>query len=250
MRKIFSRLPVLLAVLTLSQTALAQPPAVVAIVIDDIGYNHALAERALNLPGPVSYGILPALPHSAAYANEARAKNRDILLHLPMESMTENALGPGGMKIDMGAEEIDQVLQSDLQTVPGAIGISNHMGSRFTSDDASMRRFLGSMKAYGHQLLFVDSLTTSHTVGRTLAGEYGIPVLSRDIFLDNERSQELIGVQFDKLLELAKKRGRALAIAHPYPETLEFLEQRLHALKTGPVRLVPVSLLLNRTPEK
>lgn len=249
MHKIFSRLPVFLAVLLLSHTALAKSPALVAIIIDDIGYNRDLAERALNLPGPVSYGILPALPKSATYAREARSKHRDVLLHLPMESLTEHAMGPGGMKTDMDASEIDRVLLSDLHTTPGAIGISNHMGSRFTSDDAAMRHFLGSMRQHTH-LMFVDSLTTSHSRGRALAHEYGIPVLSRDIFLDNQRSQEMIGLQFDKLLELAEKHGRALAIAHPYPETLEFLEQRLHALKTGPVRLVPVSLLLDRTPEK
>lgn len=252
MGKLAGSLPtclVALFFLSASPALSAETPALISIIIDDIGYNDALAERALALPGPVSFGILPGLPHSAKYANIAHEKKRDVLLHIPMEPLGDQPLGPGGITVAMTTGEITAVLDSDLQSVPGSIGISNHMGSRFTGDREAIQRFLESMKHYP-RLFFLDSLTTPDTWVRPIAAQQQIPVLSRDIFLDNERTEEKIGAQFDKLLALAQKRGRALAIAHPYPETLEFLEQRLHALKTGPVRLVPVSLLLNRTPEK
>lgn len=251
MSKLAGCLPTWLVALLLlaSPPVHARPPALIAIIIDDIGYNDALAERALALPGPVSYSILPGLPNSARYADNAHARKRDVLLHMPMEPVGDQPMGPGGITVDMTPGEITAALDSGLQTVPGAIGVSNHMGSRFTGDREAMQRFLSSMKRHPG-LFFLDSLTTPDTWVRPIAAQLQIPVLSRDIFLDNERSEEKISAQFDKLLVLAQKRGRALAIAHPYPETLEFLEQRLHALKTGPVRLVPVSLLLNRTPEK
>ena len=66
----------------------------------------------------------------------------------------------------------------------------------------------------------------------------------RDVFLDNDRGPAAIEKQYMELLGIAQERGYAIAIAHPYPETLEFLQQHLQALKDGPIRLVPVSLLL------
>ena len=217
--------------------------ALVSIIIDDLGYNHALARQALNLPGPVSYSILPELPDSATLARIAQEKHRDVLLHIPMQAMGGQAMGPGGLSTDMSGVEIGKILQADLATVPEAIGISNHMGSLFTSDLEAMRRFMTDMKTHKN-LFFVDSLTTSETKAHSVAAESGIEIISRDVFLDNERTPEAIEAQFNLMLRIAEKYGRALAIAHPYPETLEFLEQRLHSLKNGPVRLVPISLLV------
>ncbi len=45
-------------------------------------------------------------------------------------------------------------------------------------------------------------------------------------------------------LFIARKRGSALAIAHPYPETLALLETELSRLKSAGVRLVPPSELI------
>lgn len=236
-------LSALFLMLIVMPTAYAGNTALVSIVIDDLGYNHALARRALNLPGPVSYSILPELPDSATLARIAREKHRDVLLHIPMQAIGGEAMGPGGLSVDMSGEEIGNILDADLASVPQAIGISNHMGSQFTSDATAMRRFMGDMKNH-KKLFFLDSLTTSKTKARSIAAESGIPIISRDVFLDNERTPEALETQFQLMLRIAGKYGRALVIAHPYPETLEFLEQRLHSLKNGPVRLVPVSLLV------
>lgn len=244
------RVPALLAMLAAVPLLLAaREPALVAIVIDDIGYNPALAQRALALPGPVTYAVLPGLPGSAELAQQAHDNHRDVLLHTPMQPVGDQPMGPGGLTTNMDAKQIDTVLRANLSTVPYVIGISNHMGSRFTSDYDAMKRFMGSMRQHPG-LFFLDSLTTPSSQIRTAAAEAGVVVISRDVFLDNDRSPERIARQFDQLLKIASRRGRALAIAHPYPETLEFLEQRLHALKTGPVRLVPLSLLLRPTQEK
>ncbi|MDX5152258.1 MAG: divergent polysaccharide deacetylase family protein, partial [Acidiferrobacterales bacterium] len=108
-------------------TAKAGNTALVSIVIDDLGYNHALARQALDLPGPVSYSILPELPDSATLARIAREKHRDVLLHIPMQAVGGQAMGPGGLSIDMSDTEIRNIVEADLATVPDAVGISNHM---------------------------------------------------------------------------------------------------------------------------
>ena len=219
------------------------PTAMVAIVIDDLGYNPQLAHDALDLPGPVSFGILPELPQSKLLADRAHRLHRDILLHIPMEPVGDQLLGPGGLTTSMSESEIGVILKKALVSVPHAIGVSNHMGSRFSADEPAMRLFMIQMKNYS-DLFYLDSLTTPKSRGKRLATELGIPALARDVFLDNDRSPAAIENQFAELLSLAQKRGYAIAIAHPYPETLEFLRQHLQALKDGPVRLVPISLLL------
>ncbi len=58
------------------------------------------------------------------------------------------------------------------------------------------------------------------------------------------RGRGAIERQFGRLLELAERQGAALAIGHPYPEMLTFLEGRLAHLSGAYVRLVPPSQLL------
>lgn len=51
--------------------------------------------------------------------------------------------------------------------------------------------------------------------------------------------------EFEKLGEIAERQGIAVAIGHPYPETLGFLEEKLAELDTSRVRLIPISEALN-----
>lgn len=236
------RVALVLVLLLGPGAVLGKDPAYVAIVIDDLGYNLPNSWRALELPGPVAYGILPGLPDSPLLARLAWKRHKEVILHQPMTAITEQKLGPGGLTPNMTTRGIKRTLRQNLASVPHAIGISNHMGSRFTSDVRAMQRFMRVMQQL-RGLFFLDSLTTPDSLGRSLAKEHGIPVISRDIFLDNEPTPEAIGTQYDKLLAIARKHGSALAIAHPYPETLDFLEQRLQTLRKGPVRLVPLVLL-------
>src|SRR5690606_37049814 len=71
-----------------------------------------------------------------------------------------------------------------------------------------------------------------------------LPSLKRDVFLDNERSVYRINRQLEQLLMLAREQGQAVAIGHPYPETLQALEARLPQLRAEGIQLVPVSQLL------
>lgn len=236
-------LVLMLPVLPALPVTAAAPPAMIAIVIDDLGYNPQLARQAIDLPGPVSFGILPDLPQSRELADKAHGLHRDVLLHIPMEPVGDQLLGPGGLTTSMNEEEIGTTVTTSLASVPHAIGISNHMGSRFSADETAMRLFLSQFKNRP-DLFYLDSLTTPKSQGRRLATELGIPVIVRDVFLDNDRGPAAIEKQYMELLGIAQERGYAIAIAHPYPETLEFLQQHLQALKDGPIRLVPVSLLL------
>ena len=95
-------------------------------------------------------------------------------------------------------------------------------------------------------LYFIDSRTTPQSVAWKTAQLNDVPSLKRDIFLDHERNYGFINAQFKQLIVVAKRRGYAIAIAHPYPETIAFLQEHVSRLSENGITLVPASQLVNR----
>lgn len=228
------------------ETRAAKPArAYIAIIIDDLGVNWAAGLKAIRLPGPVALSIIPDQTYSTQLAQHAYGRRKDVILHLPMEPLDKKELLPaGGLRVDMSADEIYRALENGLASVPRAVAINNHMGSAFTSRKKAMSRLMAAVREQNPDLFFIDSLTTPKSVVRRQATEHGIPSLSRSVFLDNERTEEAIEQRFDELVSIARKYGGALAIGHPYPETLAVLRRRLAPLSEGEVRLIPVTMLM------
>lgn len=223
----------------------AAPP-VIAILIDDIGHNLHQGRRLLALPAPVGLAILPHTQAARPLAEEAVALGRTVMLHQPMENGAGLAIGPGGLYSDMSPDELQQVLTANLGSFSHIVGINNHMGSRLTSDRAAMDQVMEVLHERG--LYFIDSRTTHHTQAAFAAEAAGVPHLSRDVFLDNERDVVAIGREFDRALQIARQQGSALVIGHPYPQTIEFLEERLAGdlVREEGVRVVSIEELLER----
>jgi polysaccharide deacetylase 2 family uncharacterized protein YibQ len=142
----------------------------------------------------------------------------------------------------MSKAEILSTIDQDLDTPYRAIGINNHMGSKFTEDPVAMRIVLNSIKA--KNLFFIDSLTSINSIGYTLAKDLGVKTAKRDVFLDNEQEPTKILAQIGKAIALAHKHGSAIAIGHPYPSTLEALRTAKNRLQQE-ITLVPVQELVN-----
>ncbi len=217
----------------------------IAIVIDDLGNSLRDGQRVIGLPGPVVCAILPHTPFSARLAREAYLHRKEVLLHLPMEALDERETGPGALAAAMPALELAMTLDYDLSTVPHAVGINNHMGSLFTARLRSMRLVMQNLRRYG-DLFFVDSMTNAHSVGTRTAREYGVPYVRRNVFLDDDRDAAAIRASLAKLVAIARVAGSAVAIGHPYPETLDVLEKWLPRSTRADILLVPVSATLNR----
>ena len=72
----------------------------------------------------------------------------------------------------------------------------------------------------------------------------GMAAARRDVFLDSDPSPDAVAFQFERLVALARQRGYALGIGHPYPATLELLERELPKLAEQGIELVPVRALV------
>lgn len=216
----------------------------IAIIVDDLGYSRHDGLRALALPGPIAYSMLPHTPAARMLAEKAHERGKDVLLHLPMEPMDGNrGLGEGAIMNGMTREEVLRTVIDNLASVPHAIGVNNHMGSLLTAQPQPMQWVMEALREQG-RLIYVDSRTTTRTVARLAAEEQRLPFLSRDVFLDNERGTDYVWRQFDELVRRAHRDGHALAIGHPRQDTLSVLEEALPRLGSQGVRLVRLHDLL------
>jgi len=219
------------------------PPARVrlAIIIDDMGPDIRKLKELLEVGGDVTVAVMPDMRDSARIASLASSKGLDVIVHMPMEPKEAGSHDPGdgALLVAMTPDEIRARVEEGLKTVPGAIGMNNHMGSKFTENSGGMREVLKVVKK--KEMLFVDSRTTAKSVAGRMARELGVPSADRNVFLDNTRDVEYILVQLNEAVRHAKKNGRAIAIGHPYPETIRALKEAVPALASQGVDVVGVS---------
>ena len=224
-----------------------QSPAI-AIIIDDLGKRLAVGKQFIDLPGAISYAFLPHAAYTEALSHHAHRQDKEVLLHLPMESVDQRPLDEGGIRLDMTEKQVSRVFRSNLAMIPHVRGVNNHMGSLLTRHPGHMQWLMKELQQRG-DLYFVDSRTTKATVAQQIADEWGIPNSQRNVFLDNVRNPQAVRRQFTALIRAAKKNGTALAIGHPYRSTLQVLQEQIPALRQHGIRLVSVSQLIQKQQE-
>lgn len=214
------------------------------IILDDIGYSAAAGQRAVQLPGAVTYAVLPFTPHGQTLARMAHDAGKEVMLHAPMSNLAGMALGEGGLTLALSEEEFVRTLRAAIADIPHVVGVNNHTGSELTAAEQPMQWVMRELKAQG--LFFVDSMTTGKSVAEKIAIDNQVPALKRHVFLDNEATPEAIDREFRRALAIAQQQGFAVAIGHPYPETLDYLEQAITHLPAHSITLVPASALLSQ----
>jgi len=178
----------------------------IAIVIDDIGYHQ-----------------------------------RDLE---PMQALNGKELGPGGLTLNMNKKQLQQTLGTALASLPQVKGVNNHMGSALTQQSQAMKWTMEVLKK--RHLYFLDSRTTDLSQAQNAANFLGVANISRQVFLDNVTTTEQLQLRLNELKQQATDHNFAIAIAHPYPETIEFLRHALPKLTEQGFELVPVSQLVER----
>ncbi|WP_419787938.1 divergent polysaccharide deacetylase family protein [Pseudodesulfovibrio sp.] len=211
-----------------------------AIVIDDVGENMHVLKGLVQLDFPVALAVWPNASHTDASVALIKRTGHDLMVHFPMEPLGYPKYNPGkdALFVSMTADQVRARIAENLSRIPGAIGVNNHMGSRFTESPDGMRVALTEFHKHG--VFFLDSLTTPHSVCRKIAHDLDIPFYERDIFLDNVKDVNAIIHQLKKAENVARKQGQAIAIGHPYPATLAALQQ-WGATRNSSVQLISLS---------
>jgi len=224
--------------------AVPQPSAKLVLILDDIGYSAEAGLRAINLPAQITLAVIPHTPHGKALAEAAYQAGRELMLHAPMSNLSGMELGEGALTLQQSEEEFLQVLTAALADIPHIKGVNNHTGSELTAALQPMQWVMQELKR--RNLYFVDSMTTLESVAGTTAAQFLVPSLRRHVFLDNVQTAEAIDVEFRRAIALALQQGYAVAIGHPYPETLAYLEIALPMIAESQVEIVSVSAMLEQ----
>ena len=193
--------------------------AAVAIVMDDLGPDVTATRQAISLPSAVTMSFLPYAPDVAELARAAEARGHEVIVHVPMQPLGPENPGPMALGVNLSAAENQRRLSWDLSRVPGADGINNHMGSRFTADRTALVPVLEQLSKTGD--FFFDSRTTARTVVVPLARAFGILSAGRDVFLDDIQRKRYVLGQLRLLKQVAVRNGVAIAIGHPHPATIQ-----------------------------
>lgn len=224
-------------------------PPLLAIVVDDLGYDPVRDAEWLAFPEKITASVLPFGPSSKTIAASARSKGFAVILHVPMEPErpSVDSTEPFRLRRGMTAGEMEEAFTRMARDVPNATGASNHMGSAFTSDAAAMDAFVAVLKEKG--FFFLDSVTAAGSLGAEAAARVGIPVLRRDVLLDDDPRPEEMRRRWERAIAAAKERGGAVLICHSRRETLAALLGMLPDLRREGIRAVTVEELLARAPK-
>lgn len=236
------RLRCSLAVLLLMPCVAGARTPAISIVIDDLGDRLAESRAAAELPGPVACSMLPESPYTPQIAALAQARGKEVMLHLPLQPGAGRG-HPLTILDTASPAQRDALLQRALAAVPQAVGVNNHQGSRLTSESEPMRWLMQALRERGG-LYFIDSRTSAATQAEAESWLQDLPTTRRQVFLDNSRGAAAVQAEWQRLLALARKNGTALAIGHPYPETLALLQREIPRLQAQGIRLIAPSALI------
>ena len=234
--------PILPPVLEPPESLPVIPKPRVALIIDDVGSVRKAADAMLQVPARLTWAILPFTPYAAEYAEAARERGFEVILHLPLEPLDmKNNPGPGLIKRDWTDERIVAQLDANLNQVPGAVGINNHMGSAGTADERLMDLIMGQIKGKG--LYFVDSMTSDRSVGEVVARRHQVRFKKRHVFIDNLPDIGSKKKALRELIRVALAEGEAIGIGHIRNGTAEAIIEMIPEFEKAGIELVTVSEL-------
>lgn len=258
MKRLFEGFILIVAVLALGAGAVfllfrerlfVRPKALIAIIIDDWGYRQDNIALLAEIRRPLGVSVLPGLKYSESAARAARRYGHVVMLHLPMESRSNQSPEPETIYCAMDDDTIALKTHAAIAGIPGVRGVNNHQGSLATEDARVMRIILSEVKGKG--LFFVDSCTTASSVCPNVCSDFALGLARRDVFLDlpstEEGKRDLAAYVRSQLFVLARKalrKGSAVGIGHDKRITMEVIQRTLPEIESLGVKVVPVSALL------
>ena len=208
-----------------------------ALVIDDVGRDLKLLQRFLGLETDITYAVLPHAPYTKQSIEALRGRKREYLLHLPMAPQDVSKVTREPVVVGMDGR-VGAATRECMARVPGATGANNHMGSALSTDPRKLALVLSIMKK--NKLWFLDSKTAKDSIICRVARKLRVACRQRDVFLDDPPSQAAVLLKLENAVDVARKRGWAIAIGHPREATFKVVRQFTKNPQINVVRLSTV----------
>ena len=84
-------------------------------------------------------GLQPGTPRAAHLAKAAWERGKEVLLHLPLQSVDHHGTAePGSITLDTTREAFADTFAAAIDSVPFAVGVNGHRGSLLTRHPGHM----------------------------------------------------------------------------------------------------------------
>lgn len=219
----------------------------VGILIAGLGMSQSATLTAVQqLPGAVTLGFNPYARKLQDWIDQARAAGHEVMLELPMEPVNypNDDPGPHTLLTNLDAEANLKRIEWLLSRFTGYVGVTNYMGSKFTTSAEALRPVLDTLQQRG--LMFLDSRSSVHSVAGQVANEVGLVQAANNRFLDNKASRTAIDARLAELERIARATGSSIGIAFPYPVSIERVAAWAETIESRGLVLAPLSNLATR----
>ncbi len=220
----------------------------IAVVLSGLGLSDSATEAAINkLPSAVTLSFSPYTRGLERWIALARSRGHEVMIDLPMEPATfpNEDPGPQALLTSLSAEDNLDRLDWVLSRGSAYVGVAGAMGSRFTASRSAMEPILRDVKSRG--LIFLDRRTTENSVVPELAREIGLPRAVNNRSVDERQASRVaIDARLAQIERIALTDGYAVAMAQPYPVTLDRLADWATELTARGFVIAPISALANQ----
>jgi polysaccharide deacetylase 2 family uncharacterized protein YibQ len=218
----------------------------IAIVVGGLGLSQTGTQKAISaLPEDVTLAFASLGSSLDRWAEEARGEGHEILLQVPLEPLGYPETNPGEHTLLVSPDRHlnRQELHWNLGRMTAYAGLTNHMGARFTAEDAAMLPFLGEIGERG--LFYLDDGSVPQSRAEAIGEALQVPVVTADVILDRDRSADSIEQSLRKLEGIALDRGLAVGMASAFPTSVETIARWASEASARGVVIVPASAALN-----
>jgi polysaccharide deacetylase 2 family uncharacterized protein YibQ len=216
----------------------------IAIVIGGLGVSaSATADAMEKLPAGVTFAFAPYGANLDNLAANARARDHEILLQVPMEPFDypDNDPGPQTLLTSLSSAQNLDRLQWLMARMQGYVGVASLMGSRFTASDQALSPILREVAKRG--LIYLDDGSSSRSVASQIAGASNLPFAKAEVVLDKLPAPAEIDRALARLEMTAREHGSAIGYANASPATIGRISEWAKKLNGRGFVLVPISMV-------
>ncbi|MGV0759259.1 divergent polysaccharide deacetylase family protein [Tistrella mobilis] len=215
----------------------------VGLVIGGLGFSETATKAAIDLPGAVTLAFSPYAPELGRWIGLARQAGHEVMIELPMEpdGYPRNDAGPAALLTTLEPARNRERLQWTLSRVTGYVGVKPLMGDRFMRSPQHLRPVLDELQERGVMMVVQEESDTD--VGAALAREIGVPRATARLTVDAVATPQAIDQRLNALESLARREGKALAVADAWPVTLERVANWIRTIESRGVAFAPATAL-------
>ncbi len=228
----------------LIDTSAIKTPPVIALVVGNLGLSKFVTERFVNMPKFITLGYSPYAENLVSDINQGSTTYHDVLINLPLEPFNYSKNDPGPLTLfrKLSTEDKLEKIKTILSVLPQAIGVYAVEPEIFTNSLEDCKFILENLNNANRFLLYGNSNATTIT---DVANIYNYKMLVVDIRLDMHLSKEAIESQLEKLEQIARSKGVAIAYSNAYNLLADVIPEWAAKLADKNISIVPITSLIS-----